>query len=537
MFSSLHTVKDKVKSNPLSSNKGKIKLNFSIKDVKKKYRDEVSKTENYDEIDYSSAKTNEVSSSTGAVTANQTKVVSYATLISILASLFGGLGCVLGFFGMKLIQLLIKKGKIKLYKDNEYVIIDQNLAIGDPSNKDSDVDNKELDKDTEQKKNDEKKKEEEKKRKEEEDKKKKEEEKKRKEEEDKKKKEEEDKKKKEEENKKNDTKQTYVANINKIGLNITATDIKNIKTDGNNTIVELNNGVNIVLNNQTVSKIITSDNEYYYKNGHLVGSKNFVGLFSEKTNSTGQYGGAQQDFTNNIDELSKDPIIKNTIKEFYNVDDTQSVRTLLESIECCGCNFVAIATAIMKKYQGREEDFYNTFGYDMYKIDKNGNVDFNYERLVVEEFCYFRTHNFDFEGDGIYDSYGSSTVQGAKYIKTGLNNQGAQVCYEYLQNKYNFDGTFEFKNDGTLLTREEIEDYLNQGRSVVICTNSYTLNNTGYVKQGSFTSFSEMGYGGHGMTITGFDDYGNMLVSSWGNEFTISVQNPGGSFFTYYEIM
>ena len=39
------------------------------------------------------------------------------------------------------------------------------------------------------------------------------------------------------------------------------------------------------------------------------------------------------------------------------------------------------------------------------------------------------------------------------------------------------------------------------------------------------------------MTITGFDEYGNMLVSTWGNEFTISVQNPGGAYWTYYEII
>ncbi len=532
MFSSLHTVKDKVKNNSLQTNNKGFKLNFNVKEVKKKFREDVSKTVEYENLDYSSAASYSTTHETAAAAvANNDSVMSATAIISNVIDLFMKFGLKLGKLGKKLLELLFKKKKFKLVKK------DKPTGGNTTDTKKTDDDKKK----TEEKKKEDEKKEEDKKKteekKKEEDKKKTEEKKKEdeKKEEDKKKTEE----KKKEEDKKTSTKNEYKNIINKAGVGISSDDIKSYVVQGNNIVVELVSGTKVTLNAQTksVEKVTTADNEYYYKNGHISGSKNPVSIFSDSANKNGQYGGAQQDFTINIDKLANDKFIKESIKTYFGSDDAQTVRTILESIECCGCNFVAVVTAILKEYEGREEDFYNTFGYEMYTVDENGNVDFNYERLIVEEFCYFRSHSFDYESDGVWDSYGASSAWGVKNITTGINDSGARVCFEHLRDKYNLDMEYTTINEERLLSREEIETYLNEGKSVVICTNSYNVYNTGYVKEGSLPYFSEMGYGGHAMTITGFDEYGNMLVSTWGNEFTISVQNPEGAYWTYYEII
>ena len=268
----------------------------------------------------------------------------------------------------------------------------------------------------------------------------------------------------------------------------------------------------------------------------IVGSSNneYTKLYTDSNNHIAQYGGNQQDLTDRVDELASAQYIKDLIKRDFGTTDPQAIRSFLTSITCCGCNYTAVVNSVFNQYNGREQDFYNDFGYPMYTVDKNGNIDYNYEYMITEIYSLYRRTSFDFDGDGYYDVYGTGNIwEASNKGADGIDSKGAEFCYNYLKDKYGLSGQYTVFDEGRLLTQDEINSYLAQGKTIILCTNNYNVYQT--VPDALYYP----GHEAHAMVITGYDENNQLHVSTWGHDYVVDSRqpNPDYGYWTYYEII
>lgn len=330
----------------------------------------------------------------------------------------------------------------------------------------------------------------------------------------------------------------------KVGFNISKDDISKVEKSGDNLVAYLKNGnkVTIDANTNKVTSVYVSSKDvtFYYKDGHVSGSSNpeISSIFSDANNGNGQYGGSQHDFKNNTEELLKNKDIMNILQNTFGTNDPEACAAYLRSINSMGCHFTALINSVFDQYKGREQEFYDTFGFPMYTVDKNGNIDYNYETLIVDIHSKYWTTSIDWESDGVWDHYGSGNIWDAASSANcqGINIYGAQFCYDYLKEKYGINGGVDII-ENRMITEDEFNQLTESGKNIIINSNCYTLRNPD-------GSWAEDNYRyGHAMTVTGFttDANGNrvMTVSNWGKEYLIYPTESfdyGGSF-VYWDVV
>ena len=335
-------------------------------------------------------------------------------------------------------------------------------------------------------------------------------------------------------------KEGYVNSINSYdGFNISADEIASTFSSGTKTIVTLNNGNEITLENGAVASLFVKNQgvTYTFSDGKIIGCDNssYTDIFNASNSSRIQYGGNQMDFQYHANELAQDPYVLQKIYNAYgNNVSYQQIIDYLYAIESCGCHFTAVVNSVFKQYVGKEQEFLNTFGYPMYKVDENGNVDYNYEPMIAEIHSYYWTHNFDYEGDGTWDQFGANNIDSATWMSsaTGMNDDGARVCLEYLRDTYGISGAHESSYD---ITTDNWSQYDSQGKTVILNARSYNL----YHMDGTSAGYN--GQYGHAMTITGVttDPYGYpaYIVSNWGEQYICTLVPGYDSAFAYYDIV
>lgn len=135
-------------------------------------------------------------------------------------------------------------------------------------------------------------------------------------------------------------------------------------------------------NNVPIYKRVDSDTGEYEN----------ISIFDEENLKSHQYGASQRVFRNNSDELVKDPLIweeMQTVKPvetFECIEDAEFwYKKYFDVIYECGCGYAVAADYVFHYFEGREAEFYKTFGYPMY-IYKDGKLDFNYELFMLKFF-------------------------------------------------------------------------------------------------------------------------------------------------------
>ena len=118
-------------------------------------------------------------------------------------------------------------------------------------------------------------------------------------------------------------------------------------------------------------------------------------IFSPENSEIRQYGGNQNDFDYKFEELIVDERIWGEIQSVYPVEDFESreealyfYSRYLQLIADVGCGYVAVANSIFLFFEGREKDFLDTFGFEMYEVREDGRIDYNYELLILKYFNY-----------------------------------------------------------------------------------------------------------------------------------------------------
>jgi hypothetical protein len=132
-----------------------------------------------------------------------------------------------------------------------------------------------------------------------------------------------------------------------------------------------------------------------------------ISIFDEDNIASLQYGADQNVFRSKFDELIKDPLIykevqkRFPIERFENEEDAMYYyRLYFDLIYANGCGYAAGTNYIFKLFEGREKEFYNTFGFPMYKV-VDDKIDFNYEIMMLK---FFNFHIIDSKKN-IQDGY------------------------------------------------------------------------------------------------------------------------------------
>ena len=290
--------------------------------------------------------------------------------------------------------------------------------------------------------------------------------------------------------------------------------------------------ISFMISTKQIVKLSNEDNIYTFKNGHVSSSKKAPGIFSDNNSLNGQYGGNQMDFKYNSDILLSNPEILKVLQENFPNATMEDYELYLHKMCNCGCGYTACINSIFELYQGREEDFYNDFGIEMYNVSYDGNVDYNYEPLIVSFFTYIWHDYYNYSSiEDIYGNIGDINVTDAALsneMSAGADGTG-EVEYlafsDFLKSKYNvnFDVSYTYVNENSF----DINDYYkllsnNIHSSIIIGSNGYDLYSIN--EDGTRGEIQYQDGDNHGMTIVGIEN-NEVIVSSWGEKYIIDTSN------------
>lgn len=258
-----------------------------------------------------------------------------------------------------------------------------------------------------------------------------------------------------------------------------------------------------------------------------------ISIFDKENTFDKQYGASQCSFYNDFSKLIKDDFIWNEMQKRYPVEAFDSLSDAMEFYENyfgfiaeTGCGYAAAANIIYKQFEGKEKEFENTFGFPMYEISKEGTINFNYEKM---ELLYFNYH-----APSIHDSI-------IKYIKdpftyTNLKDVDLDSVANFLEN-YGIDAT-STKDYHNITTRFVNDDIVNDNLKNECNVNDYIIyGGIGYDLYDEFGDLyhsSSEDNAGHYMMITGFNDDGKPIVSSWGRKFILDIKGEYNGLFDLY---
>lgn len=257
--------------------------------------------------------------------------------------------------------------------------------------------------------------------------------------------------------------------------------------------------------------------------------KESLDIFNDLNNHFEQYGGNQMSFRYNNSELIAREDINKIIESYYPNATNEQRSLLLHRICSVGCGYTSLGNAIFKKYNGNEREFKEKFGFDMFKLDSNGHVVYNYEPLILEIILEYYKNEGNYTIEELYGNQHSSElmielsdlfdVESTGKITGTWVDKYKQVI-EQLNKKYNLDLSFNgYTCSCSMLNKNNIQSFFDQGYTIIIGSSGYDLYDyeTGKLH-------TEDG-GGHAMTIVGFADDGRAIVSSWGKKYIIDLSN------------
>lgn len=206
-----------------------------------------------------------------------------------------------------------------------------------------------------------------------------------------------------------------------------------------------------------------------------------------------------------------------TVKEYYPDMSDKEIQNYLKKLNNEGCGYVAVINTIFAAYEGREEEFKQAFGFDMYEKG-----DLNYNRLLVDFYAATDNHNLVDGADVInpHEDENATTGRGMT-----MNDQ------KYRAQLYLNDHGIPVEIQTNAHVTIENFDTISKDHYVSISFFNGNLQN----EDGSVAQYID---GGHSMVITGTTSDGRFIVSSWGEKYYIDPnENVNGqttfSFVTY----
>lgn len=222
----------------------------------------------------------------------------------------------------------------------------------------------------------------------------------------------------------------------------------------------------------------------------------------------GSYGGDQGAPAK--DRLNSKAIYNIVRSHFPDMTDKE-IAAYLVKLNSEGCGYVAAINTMFASYEGREQEFEQTFGFPMYK-----NGDLNYNELLVDFYCETDNHQSILGRDWVNPNEDESEVEGA-----GVNIRTQQ----YRINKYLQKRGVEIRMQSKKVTVDNFHKYAEDGYVILNYYNGPIQYENGTMAQ-NIT--------GHSMTVTGVTDDGRFIVSSWGDKYYIDP-SKGECYFLYIQ--
>lgn len=232
--------------------------------------------------------------------------------------------------------------------------------------------------------------------------------------------------------------------------------------------------------------------------------------------------------------------LENTVKRYYPNMSKSTIRSFLRSINVKGiCSYATVANEILMKFNGKEDLFRQYFGFDMYRYEKGKKV-LNDELILTDLYCYANQYN---------DKVVQRTVHKGKYRYSVAEDDSGQIGMSYSSGKssalinswiqskgmnanWYSSIMYSCQNRGTTLQAgknitTKIREALVKGHTVeldVFSDNKKPMTLILYSTTGNPAEnvclSGDHAYG-HSMMITGVTESGDLIVSSWKNEYII----------------
>lgn len=304
-------------------------------------------------------------------------------------------------------------------------------------------------------------------------------------------------------------------------------------------------------NNSSNTKINITDvktdafgNEWVYSKNHdgidiITVNGKPLDIFGEYNLSTSQYGGSQMDLVKSVYEKSDgtynftDKNIYNTLKKYFPDASDHDYYSYLQIIQNSACQYTACINSLFKQYEGREEEFYQTFGFPMYEVAPNGYLDYNYEKLIVEYYSYVESKlNLQVKDiDSVSPAIESGTPYAQELFGEFLSQYNVEV--DSGSNQYLINGSNNLNMFSNLLTALNPFGDVNESFKIAYLASQKGPNSHMILSAANFNLYSvdnnqkgkltDTGVGGHAMYVTGITNDGYLKVSSWGNEYAVDL--------------
>lgn len=248
--------------------------------------------------------------------------------------------------------------------------------------------------------------------------------------------------------------------------------------------------------------------------------------------------------------------VKQKLVERYNMDYNTAAKVMSGVDSVGACSYAATANEIFASYMGKEQQFFNDFGFSMYVVE-NGKKRLNSMELLTDMYIY---QNMQENGGNLLirtldgktvinpSSISSISDAGGRYNLSGKEQQYMSGSYgkradkisNYLKSKnvslnYNSRIIQNNRNYGTVdigKFQNLIIDEINNGNYLTLGVYNKRNEINFYNMSGGMntSTFTWNEGGGHAVFITGINDNG-VLVSSWGEKYLIPYSDlRDGSF-------
>ena len=204
-----------------------------------------------------------------------------------------------------------------------------------------------------------------------------------------------------------------------------------------------------------------------------------LNIFGEYNLDSRQFGGDQSVLAKSY----KNKYVNDILNKYFPGATQEDKISYLFGARNSACGNVAISNLVFKKFEGKEENFYKTFGYPMYEIkydsETNGlAIDYNYEPLIMDLYCH-ENPNIKFTD--------------------GTDKKRIKSMESYLKEKYNVSLGGYYR------------PYVYYGERGFTL---YKIDEPSDIK-----TFSR--YAGHAMIAVGKTKDGKIIVSSWGEKYIL----------------
>lgn len=286
--------------------------------------------------------------------------------------------------------------------------------------------------------------------------------------------------------------------------------------------------------NRIIQRCLLSENQMLSGLTDIVGT---VGEMPDNTADTGSsvfvddgmyYGANQQapDYWQYINENEYNSYL-DIVQSYFPNMTREEAQAYLKKLRQESCSYVSMINSIFEYYEGRPEEFEETFGYSMY----NEEGQYNFNSLLVDLYCQEDNHcaygnvdavnlaedlkwvDYDGDGNGNWVEHGN-----------GVTEENMKYRWEQYCEKHGIDVNYEI---GLNITPETFADYAQEGMVSISCE-GFTL----YDSDGKPSTYDFC----HCMTITGISENGNYIVSSWGKKYELNPDEITGTT-TVYEVI